>query len=147
MRLTARSEYGLLALVEIAAGGEQPSSARELAERWGMPLKFLEQLLSALKRAGVVRSTRGARGGYVLTRPAEEISVLDAVEALEGPLAPSVCAQEGEGCAQSSRCAAGTIWSRVSDAVRDVLASVTLADLATDQLRLDALVPASSTKE
>ena len=73
--------------------------------------------------------------------------MLDAVEALEGPLAPSVCAQESAGCAQSSRCAAGAIWSRVSDAVRDVLGSVSLADIATDQVRLDALILASVTKE
>jgi len=146
MRLTTRSEYGLLALVEIAADGERPSSARSLATRWGMPLKFLEALLSTLRRAGVVRSVRGAGGGYLLARSAEEISVLDVVEALEGPLSPTVCTKEGGRCAQSARCAAGTIWSRVSDAVIDVLASATLADLAAEQLRLDDLPP-TSTKE
>lgn len=141
MRLTARSEYGLLALVEIASGGDSPRSARELSERWEIPAKFLEQLLAALKRAGVVRSVRGARGGYVLSSPAAEISVLAVVEALEGPIAPSMCARDSAVCAQSAHCAAGAVWGRVSDAVRDVLSSATLADLAGDQRRLDAVAP------
>ncbi len=145
MRLTARSEYGLLALIEIASGEDTPRSARELSERWDMPTKFLEQLLASLKRADVVRSVRGAHGGYVLARPASEISVLAVVEALEGPIAPSMCARESAACAQSAHCAAGAVWGRVSDAVRGVLASATLEDLAGDQRRLDAVAP--STKE
>ncbi len=143
MRLTARSEYGLLALIEIASGEDTPRSARELSERWDMPTKFLEQLLASLKRADVVRSVRGAHGGYVLARPASEISVLAVVEALEGPIAPSMCARESAACAQARR--AGAVWGRVSDAVRGVLASATLEDLAGDQRRLDAVAP--STKE
>jgi len=122
MRLTARSE---------------------LSEHREMPVKFLEQLLAALKRGGVVRSVRGAHGGYVLARPAAQISVLEVVEALEGPIAPSMCARESAECAQSARCAAGAVWGRVSDAVRDVLSSATLEDLATDQQRLDAVASKS----
>jgi len=141
MRLTARSEYGLLALVEIASGGDSPRSARDLSERWEIPAKFLEQLLAALKRAGVVRSIRGAHGGYALARPASQISVLAVVEALEGPIAPSMCSRESAECAQSAHCAAGAVWGRVSDAVRDVLSSATLEDLAGDQQRLDAVAP------
>lgn len=141
MRLTARSEYGLLALVEIASGGDVPRSSRELSERWEIPTKFLEQLLSTLKRAGILRSVRGARGGYVLARPAREISVLAVVEALEGPLEPSMCSRDAAVCSQSARCAAGAVWGRVSDAVRGVLSSATLQDLAGDQRRLDAIAP------
>ena len=139
MRLTARSEYGLLALIEISSGGDTPRSARALSERWGIPPKFLEQLLAALKRAGVVSSVRGARGGYVLARPASEISALVVVEALEGPIMPSVCARDTGMCPQSGRCAAGGLWDDVSDAVRSVLASATLEELASDQRRLDGL--------
>lgn len=139
MRLTARSEYGLLALVEIASGEASPRSSRELSERWEIPAKFLEQLLAALKRAGIVRSVRGAHGGYVLARPASQVSILAVVEALEGPIAASMCARESDACAQSAHCAAGAVWGRVSDAIRDVLSSATLEDLAVDQRLLDAV--------
>ncbi|PKQ19224.1 MAG: Rrf2 family transcriptional regulator [Actinobacteria bacterium HGW-Actinobacteria-6] len=143
MRLTARSEYGLLALVEIASGGDSPRSVRDLSERWELPAKFLEQLLAALKRAGILHSIRGAHGGYVLARPASQISALEIVEALEGPIAPSMCDRESPGCAQSAHCAAGAVWGRVSDAVRGVLASATLEDIAGNQQRLDATAPKS----
>lgn len=133
MRLTARSEYGLLALIDLAcSGAERPVSAREIAERQGIPTKFLEQLFVSLRKAGIVTATRGAKGGFVLCSAAADITVLDIVEALEGPLAPSVCEGQ-ESCAKNPVCAAATVWTRATAALRDVLGTTTLATLADTQ--------------
>jgi len=136
MRLTARSEYGLLALIDLSCRyGEGPVSARGVAERQTIPLKFLEQLLSALRKAGLVTAVRGAHGGFELGRDPHEITVLDVVEALEGPLAPTSC--EGTDCRRSGACAAGSVWSRATDALRGVFTGTTLADLASAQSAFD----------
>lgn len=136
MRLSARSEYGLLALIDLATSGAgRPLATRELAEGRGIPSAFLEQLLADLRRAGLVRSTRGPRGGFSLARDASEISALDIVEALEGSIAPSVCAPDA--CGREEGCAAASVWGNVSEAVRDALSSFSLTRLAEEQARLD----------
>ena len=136
MRLSARSEYGLLALIDLAAAeDDRPMATRELAEGRGIPTAFLEQLLADLRRAGLVRATRGPRGGFALTRSAVEITALEIVEALEGPIAPSVCAPGA--CGREDGCAAASVWGDVSGAVRDALSGFTLARLADEQARLD----------
>lgn len=139
MRLTAKSEYGVLAAIDLACHhGGGPVSAREMAERRTIPPRFLEQLLVALRRAGVVSAVRGAKGGFELTRPPAQISVLEIVEALEGPLTASVCDSErGELCGHAGACAAAPVWARATSALRQVFAQTTLADLAQDQTRLD----------
>jgi Rrf2 family cysteine metabolism transcriptional repressor len=135
MRLTAKSEYGVLAVIDLACTyGSGPVSARQIAERRGIPPRFLEQLFVSLRRAGIVTAVRGARGGFTLTRPPAEITVLDVVEALEGPLQSSVCDQEREaGCGKSASCAAAPVWARATDALRDVFATTTLDSLAGTQ--------------
>lgn len=140
MRLTAKSEYGLLAAIDLACHyGEGPVSAREVSEHRGIPARFLEQLLVQLRRAGIVTAVRGARGGFELARDPSQISVLDVVEALDGPLSSSVCdAEETGGCVKSTACAASFVWSRATGALREVFASTTLDALAGSQRTLDA---------
>lgn len=140
MRLTAKSEYGLLAVIDLAANyGEGPVSAREIAERREIPARFLEQLFVALRRGGIVSAIRGARGGFVLMRDPSEVTVLDVVEALEGPLETSVCDSErSSGCTRSGACAAAPIWAKATDALREVFATTTLEELAGNQQRMDA---------
>ncbi|MRS11801.1 MAG: Rrf2 family transcriptional regulator [Actinobacteria bacterium] len=136
MRLSARSEYGLLALIDMASSeGGRPLATRELAESRGIPAAFLEQLLADLRRAGLVRATRGPRGGFALARPAGDITALEIVEALEGAIAPSVCAPDG--CGRGEGCAAASVWGEVSGAVRAALSGFSLARLAEEQTRLD----------
>jgi Rrf2 family transcriptional regulator, cysteine metabolism repressor len=132
MRLTAKSEYGLLAAIDLACHyGEGPVSAREIAERRGIPGRFLEQLLVNLRRADLVAAVRGAHGGFELTREPSQVSVLDLVEALEGPLTASVCDNERDaGCARSASCAAAPVWAKATNALRDVFAETSLASLA-----------------
>ena len=139
MRLTAKSEYGVLAAIDLACHyGSGPVSARQIAERRGIPPRFLEQLLVALRRADLVSAARGAKGGFVLTRDPKDVSVLDVVEALEGPLASSVCDQVREDtCLKSATCAAAPVWARATSALRDVFASTSLASLAGTQDSFD----------
>jgi Rrf2 family cysteine metabolism transcriptional repressor len=137
LRLTARSEYGLLALIDLACrSGEGPVSARGVAERQRIPGKFLEQLFASLRKAGLVTAVRGAHGGFELSRSANAISVLDVVEALEGPLRPTLCAGETL-CDRGGACAAADVWGRATTALRDVLGSTTLAALAGVQTAID----------
>ena len=140
MRLTAKSEYGLLAMIDLACTyGSGPVSAREIAERREIPLRFLEQLFVALRRGGIVSAVRGAKGGFVLTREPAQITVLDIVEALEGPLEASVCDSErGAGCTKSGACAAAPMWAKATRALRDAFATTTLDELAKNQVRMDA---------
>lgn len=139
MRLTARSEYGLLALIDLGCHyGEGPVSAREVAERQGIPLKFLEQLLSALRKAGLVAALRGARGGFTLSRDPGTISVLEIVEALEGPLAPTTC-DGGQLCGRSGVCAAANVWSKATDALRREFESTMLVELSKRQVEFDSV--------
>lgn len=140
MRLTAKSEYGLLAVIDLACSyGDGPISAREIAERRDIPPRFLEQLFVALRRGGVVSAVRGAHGGFVLTKAPEETSVLEVVEALEGALETSVCDSErSSGCSKSAACAAAPVWAKATAALRDVFATTSLAELAVSQSRMDS---------
>ena len=139
MRLTAKSEYGVLASIDLACNyGEGPVSAREIAERRSIPPRFLEQLFVALRRAGIVTAVRGAKGGFELTRHPSEITVLDVVEALEGPLQASVCDSGREsGCMKSGTCAAAPVWAKATLALKDVFSSASLASLAGTQDTFD----------
>jgi Rrf2 family protein len=137
MRLTARSEYGLLALIDLACRPDDgPVSARGVAERQRIPGKFLEQLFASLRKAGLVTAVRGAHGGFELSRPATSITVLEVVEALEGPLKPTLCGGEAT-CERGGACAAADVWGRATSALRDVFGSTTLAALAGAQTAID----------
>jgi Rrf2 family cysteine metabolism transcriptional repressor len=143
VRLTTKSEYGLLAMIHLArAEGDEPVSTREIAEAQAIPARFLEQLIATLRRSDLVVARRGSRGGFALSRPAEKISVLDIVEALEGELVPTPC-DRAEGCGRSAAgCAAAVVWDRAGRALRDVLGTTTLADVSTEQARLDSVAAA-----
>ncbi|HEY5467525.1 MAG TPA: RrF2 family transcriptional regulator [Coriobacteriia bacterium] len=147
MRLTARSEYGLLALIDLGARyGDGPVSAREISQRQGVPGKFLEQLLAALRKAGIVSASRGAHGGFLLTRDPSEITVLEVVEALEGPLAPTVC-DGGAQCERSGACAAAGVWAKATAALREVFLTTTIADLSNRQAQYDESTSTGGQKE
>ena len=112
--------------------GEGPTSVREIAEQQELPIKYLEQLIAALRAGKLVRSQRGIGGGYTLTRPPEEITVADIHTALEGPLVPVDCVAANGLCGREAVCATRNVWLRVTEAVRQVLQETTLADLAQE---------------
>ncbi len=134
MKLSTKGEYGLLACFDLAQRyDEGPVPLKAVAERQGISEAYLEQLVGALRRAGLVRSVRGAQGGYSLARPPETITVGDIVRVLEGPIAPVGCVSaEAEPCARSDGCVTRVIWERLRDSMTRVLDSFSLADLVAE---------------
>lgn len=142
MKLSTRSEYGLRAMVDLAMRhGEGPVSLRSIAERQDISEHYLEQLMSSLRKAGLITSSRGAQGGYELARPPKETSVGDIVRVLEGPIAPLECADETlatvGGCDKKERCVSRIVWCRLRDSIAQVLDSTTLEDLCLEARKLD----------
>lgn len=133
MLVSTRGRYGVRALHELARShGRGPVSLKEIARRQGLSEHYLEQLMGALRRAGLVRSVRGAHGGYLLGREPSDISVGDVLRVLDGPLVPSDCAGHDEAvthCGRVEGCVARDIWVKIHDSIRQVVDSITLDDL------------------
>ena len=128
--MSTRGRYGLRAMLELARRfGESPVLMASLAETEGLSRKYLHTLLTALKSAGLVRSIRGAGGGFVLARPPSEIRLDDVLHTLEGPLCLVECVEDKRVCDKSDRCTARRVWQELSGAIEDLLANVTLEDL------------------
>jgi Rrf2 family protein len=129
MQISARAEYAVRALLALAASDLESATAQALADWQTLPRKFLEAILSDLRRAGLVRSQRGAEGGYRLARTADQITIGDVLRAVDGPLAGVRGARpetaEYTGAAEHLP----TVWVAVRAAVRSVLDEVTLADV------------------
>lgn len=134
MRLSARVDYALRAAVELAAATDPPVSRDALADAQGIPAKFLEAILRDLRGAGIVRSQRGATGGYRLGRPASEISLADVIRAVDGELA-NVRGERPEDLSyRGSAEALQEVWIALRASERAVLETVTLADVAAADL-------------
>ena len=103
--ITSKSRYAVVAMAELARSGERPVPIKELAERRGIPEQFLEQLFSTLRRAGLLTSHRGMKGGYTLSRPADEITVLEVVQTLDGKVGQEADEAGGSGPRASPPCA------------------------------------------
>ena len=141
MWVSTRAQYGMRALVEIAVGGETPTSLKAVSERQGISQHYLEQIVAVLRRAGIVESIRGAHGGYRLARPMHEVKALEVVELMEGSLAPVVCIDDADKCEHTGHCSTESLWNRVDQAVRDVLSSTSVADMVAERqlLQLEPL--------
>lgn len=143
MKVSALEEYGLRCLVQLARGGAEPGegvtlSTREIAEREGLGLEYAAQILSTLRKAGLVTSVRGVNGGFRLARPAGEISVGEMFRALDGPFADTICDSftgQLETCANAGDCRVAPIWEELSRRVYGFLDGVTLADIANGSVR------------
>ena len=136
---STKGEYGVRLMVQLGRHfGQGPASLAEIAAEEELPRAYLEQLVMSLRDAGLVTSTRGAHGGYELARPPAEIRMSDVLRALEGPLAPMICASDDPEhaivCDRSSRCTVNVLWVRVRDAVAGALDSMTLADLVPPRI-------------
>lgn len=140
MWVSTRAQYGLRALVEIALSSE-PTSLKVVSERQNISQHYLEQIIAVLRRAGIVESTRGAYGGYRITRPLEQVTALEVVELMEGSLAPVACIEDTGSCEHTGHCSTETLWNRVDSAVREVLKGTTLAQLVAERqlLQLEPL--------
>ncbi len=131
MRVSTRSDYGLRALIELAGHyGSGPLQSSEIALRRHIPEQYLDQLLTTLRKAGVIRSVRGPAGGHELVRDPSQVPVREVIEALEGSLAPVAWLDEPpDQTDHPHKCGQREIWERIRDATADILASYSVADL------------------
>ena len=134
MRVSAKVDYALRAIIEIAVSGDGPVKGERVAQAQEIPLRFLENILGDLRHAGIVRSQRGVEGGYWLARPANEISVADVIRAVEGPIANvrGVGPERVEYAGSAARLQ--DVWIAVRANLRGVLEHVSIADLASGEL-------------
>lgn len=130
MKLSTRTRYGIRAILELATNyGKGPLQTRVIAEHQGISVKYLEQLMAVLKSGGIVRSIRGSKGGYLLSKPPNQIKTSEVFSALEGPVVTVECLENESYCAQVADCVARQLWAQMQKAIDTVLQSVTLQDL------------------
>ena len=134
MRVSAKADYAVRAVIELAAAGAGPVKGERIAQAQEIPLKFLENIMIDLRHGGIVRSQRGVDGGYWLARPADEISLAEVIRAVDGPLA-SVRGHRSEEVAYNGSAARlRDVWVAVRASLRNVLETVTVADVAAGDL-------------
>ncbi|HID12038.1 MAG TPA: Rrf2 family transcriptional regulator [Candidatus Latescibacteria bacterium] len=136
MKLSTRTRYGTRAVLDLAMHhGEGPIFVKDIARRQGISKKYLDHIITALKAAGLVKSFRGAHGGYILAKDPASIKLSDVVQALEGPLTPVDCVDDPSMCPRSPYCVTIEVWADVKRAIFEVLNSLTLQDLVERQGR------------
>jgi len=141
MKLSTKGRYGLKAILQLAVDskGEQVS-LKSIAEKQNISENYLEQLFAALRKAGLVKSIRGSQGGYMLGKPAKDITVGEVLRALEGSLAPVDCVVENapKECSRAEECVTRIIWRKMRDSINSVVDSITLDDLLNDYNNISA---------
>ena len=132
MKISTKGRYGLRALIDLSINGKNgfPVLLSDIAKRQGISDKYLEQIATQLHRAGIVKTVRGRKGGYLLSRPEGDIRVSEIIEALEGPICVVDCVGEPDTCSKSMICSTRDVWTMLSNKIEEVLSSYTLNDLA-----------------
>lgn len=139
MKLSTKGRYGLRAMFDLAQHyGSGPIPLKSVAERQDISEHYLEQLISGLKKAGLVQSVRGAQGGYSLTRKPGEITVSDVLRVLEGPLGPVDCVLEQDPvkCSRANDCISRIVWEKIRDSMIKTMDSITLQDMCEEAEKL-----------
>jgi Rrf2 family protein len=139
MHVTAKVDYAVRAVVELAAAGEGPVKGEAIAVAQDVPLRFLENILTELRHAGIVRSQRGAEGGYWLARPADEITLAEVIRTVEGPIASIRSQRPNEVSYPGAAAPLQEVWIALRANMRAVLESVTLADIVSGDLPASVL--------
>jgi len=134
MRLSTRGRYGVRALLDVALySNGNPVPLKDIANRQAIPVQYLEQLISPLVKAGILRSIRGARGGVTLTKLPEQVKLSQVIQVLEGSIAPVNCVDDPKVCSRSDFCATRDVWEEMNRAMVQVLESTSLQDLVERQ--------------
>ncbi len=132
MKLSTKGKYGVKAMVDLAINfGKSPISIKNISMRQHISEYYLEQLFSQLRKAKLIKSVRGAQGGYILNKEPKEITVSDIFDVLEGPIEISDCI-EGEVCSNSSCCASRLLWEKLKESIDNVTKTMTLQDMIDD---------------
>jgi Rrf2 family protein len=143
MKLSTKSKYGVRAVYEIARHhAKGPITIKEIADRQGISLSYLEQILHKLGKAGLVESVRGPAGGYLLAGKPAELTIGDIIRILEGPIALSHCLEPGESddCYQADDCVARMVWTKVGAKIEEALDSISFEDLLQQQVQAKTVV-------
>jgi FeS assembly SUF system regulator len=130
LRISKLTDYATVILAYLSRGGSECHSAPEVAAATGIATPTVSKLLKELQKYGLVRSTRGAKGGYALARPATEISAAEIIDAVEGPVSLTECTHHPGQCELEGSCAVGSTWQRVSLAIRAALEELKLSQLS-----------------
>lgn len=137
MRVSTKGRYGLRVMIELASReNDGPVMMSTLSECQKLSRKYLHSILTLLKNAGLVRAVRGARGGYMLARPATDITARQVLHALEGSLAPVECLDDSGLCSRSRECVARELWQRMEYSLEEILSQTSLEQLAQRQQQL-----------
>lgn len=138
MKISTKGRYGLRIMTDIAVYGEDGCvSLKDIAEREHLSEKYLEQIINLLGKENLVKSVRGAKGGYHLTKKAEEITVKEILLATEGSLAPVACAADNGACENYCDCVTSFIWTEIYNAIMGVVEKITLKDLVEKSSTVD----------
>jgi Rrf2 family protein len=141
MRLSTKIRYGARAMLELACHyGEGTLDLNEIAKNQDISVKYLEQVMIPLRTAGLVKSVRGSKGGYSLSKPPSDICLKDLVEVLEGSICLVDCLADAKACGRSSTCVTRDIWAEVSASICKIFQSVTLEDMARRRREKEGLV-------
>lgn len=134
MKLSTRGRYGTKVLLDLALHqGTGPVSLKDVSQRQQIPLHYLEHLIAPLITGGIIRSSRGARGGISLVKPPAEVRLSEVIPLLEGSIAPAECVANPELCANAASCVTRDVWQEMESAMTGVLESITLQNLADRQ--------------
>lgn len=138
MKISTKGRYGLRIMTDLAVNGKDGCvPLKDIAEREHLSEKYLEQIINLLGKENLVKSVRGAKGGYHLTRSADEITVEDILKATEGSLAPVACAADNDCCENYCDCVTSFIWTEIYNAVIGVVGNITLSDLAERSTQIE----------
>lgn len=131
MKLTMKGDYGLRAMLDMAAYyGQGPIESADIARRQYIPEQYLDQILMALRKEGLVKSVRGPKGGHMLAKPPSQISMAQVMQALEGYVPPMECLPNPDFCKLSPGCALRGVWQQIDEMTQRILTSTTIEELA-----------------
>lgn len=133
LKLSTKGKYGLKAMFELALSSNgEPVSLKYIAKKQGISDQYLEQIFSILKKAGLVKSVRGAQGGYYISKEASEITVADILKVLEGDMAFTECLLDKDLCENFDSCAMKYVWAKIKESIEEVTNSISLQDMIDD---------------
>ncbi len=146
LKLTKKADYGLIALRHLAVAkventSRTSASAKDIADSYGIPLPLLSKVLQKLARGGLLISEQGTNGGYRLAREARDISALEAIRVIDGPIILTKCFTEHAGCDQSALCTVREPLRKVHEGILSLLANISLSDLASEEMQIPSVRP------
>jgi Rrf2 family protein len=147
LKLTKKADYGLIALKHLAVHGPASSSAKEIADTYGIPMALLSKILQKLAKNGFLRSEHGTNGGYRLAREAGEITALEVIRLIDGPIFLTACFTEHGFCCHTEKCIVRDPLQKVHEGILKLLSSITIADMALDTSKASAEQDLAKTPE